>query len=444
MTKTKLLCLLLCVALAFSALACKAAKTPETPAVTEEPAKQEDPAKVEEQPAAEPTEPEKPEKLVILSVNNATGLWDYVKEWEEKTGIKVEISEMDLGSLQTQATTYFAAGSTDVDLVYTYVALTAEWANAGYLCNINDYLTADEWAEFSDGALNCVRFHGDVYGLPYFYSIRMFYCNMDLLKAAGYNEPPKTWDEFFEMAQACTDASKDQYGVLMGLATNDNCCLSFQDICALYGQTLVSGEDEILFNNDKGVAALEKFVSLKTSGALDPASYGVASGNERRARFLTGKVAMAWEWASLMPMIEEQGTFEGQLCLTPAIETSAALTGSEGLAVSEFSANKYWAVDLLKYITSNDVQSRYAKTSGWFPVKTAVFEDPEVLGVSSAMKAAKAQTEYPTFRWAAPYYSEAITVLGTHLFAALDEKEAPKDALDAAAAEVTSIIASYK
>ena len=60
------------------------------------------------------------------------------------------------------------------------------------------------------------------------------------------------------------------------------------------------------------------------------------------------------------------------------------------------------------------------------------------------MKAAKAQTEYPTFRWAAPYYSEAITVLGTHLFAALDEKEAPKDALDAAAAEVTSIIASYK
>lgn len=441
MNKTKMLCLFLCIIMVIAAIGCgqpdkgTASGDISTPQNTQA-------ADAEQQETSDV--PEKPEKLTILSVNNATGLWDYVKEWEEMTGIKVEISEMDLGTLQTQATTFFAAESTDIDLVYTYVALTSEWGNAGYLCDIRDYLTEDEWAAFSDGALNCVRYNENIYGLPYFYSIRLFYCNMDLLKEAGYTEPPKNWEEFFEMAVACTDASKDQYGVLMGLASNDNCCLSYQDICALYNQTLVSADDEILFNNDKGIAALEKFVELKTSGALDPASYGVASGNERRARFLTGKVAMAWEWAALMPMIEEQGTFEAQLVLAPSIETSAALTGSEGLAVSEFSENKYWAVELLKYLTSDDVQARYAKTSGFFPVKTAVFDDPEVLGISTAMVAANEQSKYPTYRWAAPYYSEAITSLGTHLFAALDGTEAPKDALDAAAAEVETIIASYK
>ena len=442
MNKTRLICLLLCLAMVLSVFGCKAqpAETAAQPESTAEAVASEATPEV----AAEPQIPEKPEKLTILSVNNATGLWDYVAEWEAQTGIKVEITEMDLPTLQTQATTYFAAKSSDIDLVYTYVALTAEWANAGYLCDIRDYLTADEWAGFSQGALNCVTYKDNIYGLPYFYSIRLFYSNMDLLKAAGYTEPPKTWDEFFEIAKACTDASKDQYGVLMGLATNDNCCLSYQDICALYGQTLVSSDDQILFNNEKGVAALEKFVALKNSGALDPASYGVASGNERRARFLTGKVAMAWEWASLMPMIEKQGTFEGKLSLTPAIEISGAITGSEGLAVSEFSANKYWAVDLLKYLTSDDVQSRYAKTSGWFPVKTAVFDDPAVLGLSSAMAAAKEQAQNPTFRWAAPYYSEAITALGTHLFAALDGTETPTDALNMAGTEVQTIIDSYK
>ena len=101
-------------------------------------------------------------------------------------------------------------------------------------------------------------------------------------------------------------------------------------------------------------------------------------------------------------------------------------------------------MDLLKYLTSDEVQTRYAKTSGWFPVKNTVFDDPNVLGLSTAMIAAKEQTKYPTFRWAAPYYSEAITVLGTQVFDALKGSTTPKDALDSAAAEIEGIIESYK
>jgi ABC-type glycerol-3-phosphate transport system substrate-binding protein len=388
--------------------------------------------------------PEKPDKLTLLSVANSTGLWDYVSEWENATGIKVEITEMDLPSLQTQATTYFAAQSDEIDLLYSYIALTAEWSSAGYLENIRDYLTEEEWSKFSIGALDCVSYKDGIFGLPYFYSIRLFYSNMDILNEYGFDSPPTTWDEFVEIAKATTDPSKDQYGVLMGLGTNDACILSYQDICALYGQTLVSADDEILFTNENGVAALENFVALQSSGVLDPASFGVVSGNERRARFLTGKDAMAWEWAGLMPMIEAQGTFKAKLSLTPAIKSSGAITGSEGIVVSKYSNNKYWAMDLLKYLTSDEVQTRYAKTSGWFPVKNTVFDDPNVLGLSTAMIAAKEQTGYPTFRWAAPYYSEAITVLGTQVFDALKGSTTPKDALDSAAAEIEGIIESYK
>lgn len=388
--------------------------------------------------------PEKPEKLTLVSVANATGLWDYVKEWEEKTGIRVEISEMDLGSLQTQATTYFAAQSADIDLVYTYVALTAEWANAGYLEKINSYLTEGEWGEFSQGALNCVKYKEDLYGLPYFYSIRLFYNNMDILRENGFEEPPKNWDEFMEIAQACTDPSKDQYGVLMGLGNNEAVMIAYQDICALYGQTIISADNELLFTNEKGISALEDFVKLQTLGVLDPASYGVSSGPDRRARFLTGKVAMAWEWAPLMAEIEAQGTFEGALSLTPEIEVSGALTGSEGLAVSKFSNNKYWAVDLLKYLTSDDVQTRYAKTSGWFPVKTKVFENEEILTVSASMQAAKNQAEHPSFRWAAPYYSEAMPVLADNILQALNGNAAAEEALTAAAKKIEPIIKSYQ
>ena len=426
-------CMVICsVILAFAMTACGAAPAASTPTSG---------AQVI---SGASTIPEKPEKLTLVSVANATGLWDYVKEWEEKTGIRVEISEMDLGALQTQATTYFAAQSPDIDLVYTYVALTAEWGSAGYLEEISSYLTEEEWSQFSQGALNCVRYKEGVYGLPYFYSIRLFYNNMDLLREKGFEEPPKNWDEFMKIAKACTDPSKDQYGVLMGLGNNEAVMIAYQDICALYDQTIISADNELLFTNEKGVAALEDFVELQTSGVLDPASYGVSSGPDRRARFLTGNVAMAWEWAPLMAEIKAEGTFEGAISLTPEIEVSGALTGSEGLAVSKFSNNKYWAMDLLKYLTSDDVQTRYAKTSGWFPVKTKVFEDEEILKVSASMQAAKAQAEHPTFRWAAPYYSEAMPTLADNILQALNEKVPAQQALETAAEKIEPIIRSYQ
>ena len=387
--------------------------------------------------------PEKPEEITILSVANATGLWDYVDEWEAKTGIKVNISEMDLGSLQTQAATYFATRSSDIDLLYSYVATTAEWAYSGHLENIGDYLTDEEWAAFLPGALNCVRYKGDIYGLPYFYSIRLFYCNMDLLNEHGFSEPPETWEEAYEIAKACTDPSKDQYGILVGLGENESAMIALQDFNAMYNQTLVSPEDEILFANENGLAALKEFVRIHQEGILDPASFGVKTGDSRRARFLTGNVAMAWEWAPLLNMIDEQGTFKAEIGLAPKVVEHATLTGSEGLVVSKYSKNKYWAVDLLKYLTSEDVQTRYAMESGWFPVRSDVFNNPEVLAVSRSMEAAKRQSEYPTYRWAAPYYSEARAVISDNLFKALSGELTPEVALENAKNKTEEIIKQY-
>ena len=127
------------------------------------------------------------------------------------------------------------------------MALTAEWGSAGYLEEISSYLTEEEWSQFSQGALNCVRYKEGVYGLPYFYSIRLFYNNMDLLREKGFEEPPKNWDEFMKIAKACTDPSKDQYGVLMGLGNNEAVMIAYQDICALYDQTIISADNELLF-----------------------------------------------------------------------------------------------------------------------------------------------------------------------------------------------------
>ena len=88
------------------------------------------------------------------------------------------------------------------------------YISLGVFEDITDDL--ESWGEldqFYDGPLSsCKDPDGKVYGLPQNSNCLALACNMDLLKAAGYDHMPQSLDEFKEMVAATTDASNDVYG----------------------------------------------------------------------------------------------------------------------------------------------------------------------------------------------------------------------------------------
>jgi len=64
---------------------------------------------------------------------------------------------------------------------------------------------------FPDALLEPLTIDGKVYSVPEALSTRLMYYRTDVLEEAGYTEPPTTWDEFVEVAQA-VNAPPEMFG----------------------------------------------------------------------------------------------------------------------------------------------------------------------------------------------------------------------------------------
>ena len=60
---------------------------------------------------------------------------------------------------------------------------------------------------------------GTLYGVPWYVDTRLLFYRKDLLKAAGFDTPPRDWDEWRRMLAALSDPQRHTYGIL--LPTNE-------------------------------------------------------------------------------------------------------------------------------------------------------------------------------------------------------------------------------
>ena len=106
----------------------------------------------------------------------------------------------------------------------------ASYISLGVFADITEYL--EGWSDldqFYEGPLSsCMDADGKYYGLPNNSNCLALLCNMDLLKAAGIENPPTTWDEFKEACEKTTDEANGVYGFAMSAIANE------EGTCLLY------------------------------------------------------------------------------------------------------------------------------------------------------------------------------------------------------------------
>jgi multiple sugar transport system substrate-binding protein len=108
-----------------------------------------------------------------------------------------------------------AAGKTLPDVV----GVDPQWMHTlikyGVIENLDTYIAKDG-LDVSNLALKKVKDSAWIFPVTS-YIYPLFY-NIDLLKEAGFNEPPKTREEFLKYARALTKPDKGQYGWVLPLS----------------------------------------------------------------------------------------------------------------------------------------------------------------------------------------------------------------------------------
>ena len=336
------------------------------------------------------------------------------------------------------------AGRTPPDLLWWAPAFFPKYAAAGALRPLDDLLAND--ASFDRGDVydflwRMGSYDGKVYVTPFSANNLGIYYDRAALREAGVTEPPRTWNEFRDIARRTTTPGRKGFQIPAGAA--EWTVWTWQ--CWLWqagGELLTPDDRRAAFNSSAGVAALDYWRALLADGA----GRTETDAGYKTEDFLARRVAMTSNGPWNYPVLQKQRAVDYGVFPLPVGERAATNIGGESLFLFRSDERREQAAwEFMKYVMSADFQVEWAMSTGYLPVSRSANDDPryrEYLAANDFMRVFAEQMPVGKTRPSIEQYPAVSAVLGRYIEAALYDKYTSQEALDRAAAEVNALLAA--
>ncbi|NBJ03104.1 sugar ABC transporter substrate-binding protein [Lachnospiraceae bacterium] len=326
---------------------------------------------------------------------------EYVREFEEKNGIEVELINAAWDVCTDKIRTELSVGGSSYDVVDFDNSLVAMYIENDWLEPLDQYDGAEEMKKtMVEGLVDKFTVDDSFYGVVWNNDTHVYLYNEKMLNDAGIAEPPKTWEELIAVSRTLIDKGICKYGMPMCFSGNG----AVNEVtCAIYsfgGNVFQNGK--LCIGSDEGaLEALKTLASMLDEGLIDPAS--LSYDYEAAANvFLNGDSAF---FIQAMPGLyttandPEQSQVAGEIkaapyTITNSKDTNVVLTVPEAYAIPKNSQHKEAAWEFIKYMASVEFDKVKAVELGALPVYEAVFEEEEVLNAHPEFAEMSTQVEY--------------------------------------------------
>jgi len=370
-----------------------------------------------------------------------------LKIFSEQTGIEMEpYFNFPSNQFHDKLVTSFVAG-TEFDVVYVRDSYLAEWASAEWIVPLDSYPGIEEIKkDISKGALDQMSYDGKLYGLPYYAGRRVMAYNETQIKQAGFDAPPRTWDELIEQARKIKDMGIVEYPIILDLNKSDNILESLELMTFGRGGKLFNDENDPLFDGKDGALkdSLE-YVKKYMGDLIDPASL-VSTDHETVRAISAGTRTFTFvSDYNLKTMNDpESSTVPGQIKMALVPGNGTLKSGSVGYirfySITADCKNKDAAYELVKFLGHADkngdffVAKKWALNFGLGFVQIPLFDDAEIqteINSWGNTEILKEQDEYvvPRFYRFTPWFQEWQTAAWEELQKALIGDESVDSAL---------------
>ncbi len=328
------------------------------------------------------------------------------KEFTELTGIKVTwdiVEETNLKNKELLDAT--GAGSYDVFMVDAF--WMSEYASKNVLAPISDFAENDAitppWFDYEDimpAYRNGIAGAGGVnYGIPTAGETRFIAYRTDLFEKYQ-KEPPKTMDEFLELAKFFNGKEDGLYGVSMRAQRGTHFASGWMSLMYNFGggfmdqSTIGSDHVDITCTTPETEQSLQFFIDLLKNAPPDVGTY---THEEALGAFMAGKTAMWLDATALANQITDpqKSTVADKVAFVPTptgpAGDGAALAGWN-LAIPTSSKNQQDAWAFITFMASKEKSIDYVKAGG-VPTRSSVFENEELAAENPSFPAQKAALE---------------------------------------------------
>lgn len=378
------------------------------------------------------------------ATNEAPNYKALVKEFE-KANPDVNVKYVNVPFDQAQNKFQTAAGSKGApDVIRADVGWTAAWAKSQFLAPLDGTPALKDAEDITPALLEQAKYEGKTYAAPIVTDTLALMWNKDLLKKAGFDAAPTTWDELKKVSKAVA-AKTDADGFWMNRA-------GYYQMPFLYGEgvDLIDSESKKITVNSAGAAkAVETSKSLLSADGvakLDVTADAYAHMNDA---FVNGKVAMIvqgpWELTNLYKGDAFKDAANLGLSGVPAGSAGAgAPIGGHNLALYAGSdaAHQKAAQKFVGFMTSGETQAKIALKNSTLPTRTSAYTaEVKALPGFAAMDEVIAKTGKP--RGSDPSYSSLYTDFETNVTKILQGKSTVKKGLDDTATSYKKLLPDY-
>jgi multiple sugar transport system substrate-binding protein len=328
--------------------------------------------------------------LRVLGANHpwTEAIKPHLKDFEARTGIKVNLEAYGEDQLTQKLTTEFTAGSSDIDVFMQRPLQEArQYVQNRWYADLNPFVknpakTPADWnfADFQQGAVGTEMVKGQLTGIPIVVEHEVLYYRKDLLQQAGL-AVPKTLDELRAAADKLTDKKAGRFG-FVARGQRSPAVTQFSSFLYSHGGDWFNQETrKATLDTPEAIAAFKFYGDMLRS--FGPPGVLNMSWPQAVAVFAQGNAALYTDANSIF-----------QNMLDPAKSHVADKTGvapfpagpkgaqmysvtSWGLAMAATSKKQDAAWELIKWATSKEVTTKTQSLGAVPGARASVWESPE-------------------------------------------------------------------
>ena len=192
------------------------------------------------------------------------------------------------------------------DVVMAQVDWPVEFAELGILEPLDAFI-GKEPKPFMDDIFP--TFHKKWRGKQYYLPIEtgpvaLFY-NTEIFRKAGIAGPPKTWDEYVQIAKRVTNPGQKIFATTGTMSAEPPTNLTYDLYPLIYqagGDVIDETTNKAVFNSPAGVKALQWYVDLMNVHKVSVPGILSNGEKEKRANFAAGNIAMMFEGSFGIPI----------------------------------------------------------------------------------------------------------------------------------------------
>lgn len=383
---------------------------------------------------------------------------------KQHPSIEIEADFLDLATLHKEMLSDGGAKAGSADIFLCVTDWLPEAIQAEALTPLNTYIESEPPPDWPGGWSPSMRGlqtsqEGQIYGLAYHDGPEIFMYRKDLFEDPAEQSrfeaehkraltPPKTWDEFIEVAKFFTRPEQDLWGAcLAGFPDAHNNVYDFMIHLWSRGGNLLTNENQAAFNSPEGTASLQYLHDLyHLHKVVDPKCLdldSVASG----IHYASGQAAMMWNWSGFAALAEDNSI--SKIKGRNGVAGMPRAQGPKGKAVSlniywvltipSGSQNKQAAYQFIHHCTSAPMDKATSMLGG-NGTRLSTWRDPQVQAafpyykiIEQVHTSVESPPSIPQFTQIAEYLSEMTDDV-------MRQRKTVKEALSTAASKVNQLM----